>query len=820
MATTTIYIAKFRIKNLNGKNYGIGEEVTGLSAQQETSLLNIGAIALPDDFEGEIVQPDGAFETPEEVYEVLSSELRKKASKEDLTAKADISFVESAMRTVADASPKEVFQTLAELRVAYPSGKAGIYLVAADGKWYYWRGASWTAGGVYQGSIIEYKNLSEDALRQISTKKIPLVKNQSLYTSNSNATSMYVPNEVLQKGVISIVGSFPTEGATIHLFHLKKSGASTFNVIKKFTTTVKAGENYFEPQFVAEGTGDEYLGIIGAVKYRGTGGAGMFETANANHAATSFNAPFNNITQALTFEFSLYPIYENPALVEKVKEASNILGSPNVAKDMSTITSPSNFKIYIPNVVLGSGKLKVNFKGHTTETGYFYVLEKNGLEFTVKKVVTVSLTAGVTSQHDMDYVCEGNGKEFFGYYAHSYYSATGGTGMFELNGGVYTAGQKMTAMETVNTFNFGVSYEYTSVTLKDVVNTLKTDVQTLKNQSPATQPSPSEGSFPLPDFALPRYKEIAEPIGFVGRWFDSTIGGFPCKCTINEGSEFFVKVKGATTVNMNFVVNHAGTLPKFAYSIDGGSFVTQVITTPAITVTADEHIIRVVIEGLNESEDKWIGEKGIALKDVTVNTGTVKGVLPKNKVGMFFGDSITEGVNVLGTGSNSNVNSGTKSYPFPTCENLNAISYRVGFGASGATKGGSGGVPELIQVVDKMTSTKEAPYYEPDFIVINHGTNDSGATSETFKTKYNAVLERLKVKYAGVPIFAMIPFNQAHAQDIRDCASGKPYVKVVETTGWTITFTDGVHPDVNGGIVAGEKLANAIVSVLGKNYFL
>ncbi|WP_273956299.1 hypothetical protein, partial [Leuconostoc mesenteroides] len=65
-------------------------------------------------------------------------------------------------------------------------------------------------------------------------------------------------------------------------------------------------------------------------------------------------------------------------------------------------------------------------------------------------------------------------------------------------------------------------------------------------------------------------------------------------------------------------------------------------------VTTDEHIVRVVIDGLNEHEDKWKGEKGVSFKNVTVDLGgTVTGVLPKNRKIMFFGDSITEGIRVL-----------------------------------------------------------------------------------------------------------------------------------------------------------------------------
>lgn len=60
--------------------------------------------------------------------------------------------VESEIESVASGSPKGVYATLADLQTAYPTGTTGIYVVQADGHWYYWNGSAWTDGGVYQAS--------------------------------------------------------------------------------------------------------------------------------------------------------------------------------------------------------------------------------------------------------------------------------------------------------------------------------------------------------------------------------------------------------------------------------------------------------------------------------------------------------------------------------------------------------------------------------------------------------------------------------------------------------------------------------------------
>ncbi len=56
------------------------------------------------------------------------------------------------LQAVASGSPKGVFATIVDLQTAYPSGTTGIYLVTADGHWYYWDDVPglWVDGGVYQ----------------------------------------------------------------------------------------------------------------------------------------------------------------------------------------------------------------------------------------------------------------------------------------------------------------------------------------------------------------------------------------------------------------------------------------------------------------------------------------------------------------------------------------------------------------------------------------------------------------------------------------------------------------------------------------------
>jgi len=64
--------------------------------------------------------------------------------------KAGKVYVDQQIANVASGSPKGSYETLTDLETAFPTGTTGIYVVTADGEWYYWNDPSWVSGGVYQ----------------------------------------------------------------------------------------------------------------------------------------------------------------------------------------------------------------------------------------------------------------------------------------------------------------------------------------------------------------------------------------------------------------------------------------------------------------------------------------------------------------------------------------------------------------------------------------------------------------------------------------------------------------------------------------------
>lgn len=501
-------------------------------------------------------------------------------------------------------------------------------------------------------------------------------------------------------------------------------------------------------------------------------------------------------------------------IYEKIKildEKISINKFKDGQKDFSLYTSPSENSLYVVNKPLSSGSIIAHVSSNKDQAGSILIVKKNGLTFTILSKKNINLTAGHNTV-EMDYTVSGDGTEYLATVGVINFKPNSRVGFYQIAYGS-NVGNVGDTFETVDhtdmAIDLGVYAEY-----KGQLEIIHDD---LLNRIEKFNSLPS-----LTNFLLPRYTQITEPVGFVGRWFDSTISGTNVKSTINQGSELYFKVKNTTSINVNFIVNTAYETPYFAYSIDGADMTRQLVTSPTLpTVSLDEHIIRVVVDGVTEAENKWIGEKGFAFKDITVDsTGTVTGVLPKNKKIMFFGDSITEGIRVLNMNADSDGNSATGAFPYIASTNLNAISYRVGFGGAGVTKGGNGGVPSLINFIDNMTKNKLAPYYEPDIIVVNIGTNDFDADTDVFKSQYTAVINRLLIKYSGTPLFIMVPFNGTRKSEITDITNNKKGVYMVDTTGWDISTTDGLHPDVAGSIKAGTKLSDYIISTLGRNYFI
>lgn len=297
-----------------------------------------------------------------------------------------------------------------------------------------------------------------------------------------------------------------------------------------------------------------------------------------------------------------------------------------------------------------------------------------------------------------------------------------------------------------------------------------------------------------------------------GRWFEKEINGETAWVTVNQGAMIYFQTEGTESVELRFIDISKLETPYYACIVDGGEPVRKKITDGKVLLPdRGKHEICVVIDGITEREDKWYGETGVAFCGIECE-GKVSGIVSKQKKIMFIGDSITEGIMTLSDNAVSDYNSATHSFPWYTAANLEAEPYFVGFGATGIIATGSFHTNSVA--FDHYSVSRPIPENDmPDcsLVVVNTGTNDQGVESNVFVEGYRELLLKIHNRYPDIQVVCMIPFNQSHADDIREAVKDYGWCLIAETDGWEISYSDGgVHPDAAGSKAIGDKLAEYI----------
>ena len=163
-----------------------------------------------------------ANKADKEEIETISSQLDTKANKSEVVVKADKSYVDTQLQSVASGSPKGVYPSVSALNSAFPNGNNNIYIVTADGGWYYWNGNDWTKGGIYQAS-----SFSDYKKALISTDNIDDYRAEGTYL---------VDTKVVQ-------GTFPTTSQYCLL-----ENVGTGNFMKQTLSVILKG-NYYSPSY-------------------------------------------------------------------------------------------------------------------------------------------------------------------------------------------------------------------------------------------------------------------------------------------------------------------------------------------------------------------------------------------------------------------------------------------------------------------------------------------------------------------------------------------------------------------------------------------
>lgn len=187
----------------------------------------------------------------------------------------------------------------------------------------------------------------------------------------------------------------------------------------------------------------------------------------------------------------------------------------------------------------------------------------------------------------------------------------------------------------------------------------------------------------------------------------------------------------------------------------------------------------------------------------------------------FLGDSITEGLYIWTTHNGQKTvpwcADAPRSWASQTAQSLGAEWRQVGFGGQGLLKGGSSSVPPANDTFNWVYQGVPRDGWQADVVVINQGTNDSGASATDFRPAYAKFIGTVRAGYPSAKIVAMRPFNGAHAAEIQAevtarHAAGDANIFFVDTTGWLGNgdFTDGTHLNDQGSPKAATALVAAI----------
>ena len=120
---------------------GLAEDAQGFAEDAQ---------GLAEDAQGFAEDAQGLAETAQGLAEAARDLTLGYAGDADDSASA--AAASAAQLAAGVASPAGVYATLVALEEAYLTGDTHIYVVTADGHWYYWNGSVWADGGVYQAT--------------------------------------------------------------------------------------------------------------------------------------------------------------------------------------------------------------------------------------------------------------------------------------------------------------------------------------------------------------------------------------------------------------------------------------------------------------------------------------------------------------------------------------------------------------------------------------------------------------------------------------------------------------------------------------------
>jgi len=194
----------------------------------------------------------------------------------------------------------------------------------------------------------------------------------------------------------------------------------------------------------------------------------------------------------------------------------------------------------------------------------------------------------------------------------------------------------------------------------------------------------------------------------------------------------------------------------------------------ATGLTAGTHTVTLMARSMDENQSRWTPPlvSSTTFLGFTVTGGALQAsVRPTRPKIELLGDSITEGVNIWMSHNGQTRkcwrDDARIAYASQTAQMLGAEWRQVGFGYLGILKTGNGGVPKANDSFNWFYKDVPRDAWQADMVVVNEGTNDSGADAATFRTGYAQYLTTIRAAYPNAKLVALRPFNGSQAAPIK-----------------------------------------------------
>lgn len=264
-------------------------------------------------------------------------------------------------------------------------------------------------------------------------------------------------------------------------------------------------------------------------------------------------------------------------------------------------------------------------------------------------------------------------------------------------------------------------------------------------------------------------------------------------------------------------------------------------------LTYGTHTIKIIhLRRFDYTAPSWNGEQSCVINSITINAITAQSAIgtytARFKRGVGYGDSISEGLFILSATNNAGAVS-TGSWMSLTLDWLDTEFSVFGWGGQGWNNGGTGGIPTFLNAFNYMQNGVPITVtQQPDYIVINMGTNDFYGSLTLTQAQFNNFMVALRTLYgASAKVFFLVPFGGFYRSTITSVVNSYLASSLDQntylidlgadaqvgvdgfTTGANAYSTDGVHLTAeNSGRLAGFviKAINRILSAIKEAPFL